>query len=73
MHKAAASPKESNKAHMKNKRKAKPTESFEQIESQIKQLEKDIQHDENVGSNYNKHIEDASFFKAYNKKESGVR
>jgi hypothetical protein len=25
---------------------------------------------QNVGSNYNKHIEDASFFKAYNKKKA---
>jgi ATP-binding cassette subfamily F protein 3 len=40
------------------------------IESQIKQLEKDIQHDDKMlASNYDKHIEDASFFIAYNKKK----
>lgn len=41
------------------------------IESQIKQLEKDIQHDDKMlSSNYDKHIEDASFFTAYNKKKA---
>jgi ATP-binding cassette subfamily F protein 3 len=40
------------------------------IESQIKQLEIDIQHDDKaLASNYDKHIEDASFFMAYNKKK----
>jgi ATP-binding cassette subfamily F protein 3 len=45
------------------------------VESQIKQLEKDIQHDDKMlASNYNKNIEDASFFKAYNKrKQSWIR
>jgi ATP-binding cassette subfamily F protein 3 len=39
------------------------------VESQIKQLEKDIQHDDKMlASNYNKNIEDASF-KAYNKRK----
>jgi ATP-binding cassette subfamily F protein 3 len=41
------------------------------IESQIKQLEKDIQQDDKMlASNYDKHIEDASFFMAYNKKKT---
>ena len=41
------------------------------IESQIQQLEKDIQHDDKMlASNYDKHIEDASFFTTYNKKKS---
>jgi len=40
------------------------------IESQIKQLEIDIQNDDKaLMSNYDKHIEDASFFMAYNKKK----
>jgi ATP-binding cassette subfamily F protein 3 len=40
------------------------------IESQIKQLEIDIQQDDKaLASNYDKHIEDASFFMAYNKKK----
>jgi ATP-binding cassette subfamily F protein 3 len=34
-------------------------------------LEKDIQHDDKMlASNYDKHIEDASFFMAYNKKKA---
>ncbi len=41
------------------------------IESQIKQLERDIQNDDKaLASNYDKHIEDAKFFTAYNKKKS---
>ena len=40
------------------------------IESQIKQLEIDIQNDDKaLASNYDKHIEDANFFIAYNKKK----
>jgi ATP-binding cassette subfamily F protein 3 len=40
------------------------------IESQIQQLEKDIQHDDKaLASNYDKHIEDANFFAAYEKKK----
>ena len=41
------------------------------IESQIKQLEIDIQNDDKaLASNYDKHIEDANFFVAYNKKKT---
>ncbi|MES2862913.1 MAG: ATP-binding cassette domain-containing protein [Bacteroidota bacterium] len=41
------------------------------IESQIKQLEIDIQNDDKeLASNYDKHIENASFFTAYNKKKA---
>jgi ATP-binding cassette subfamily F protein 3 len=40
------------------------------IESQIKQLEIDIQNDDKaLASNYDKHIEDANFFMAYTKKK----
>jgi ATP-binding cassette subfamily F protein 3 len=41
------------------------------VESNIKQLEIDIQNDDKaLASNYDKHIEDASFFVAYNKKKT---
>jgi ATP-binding cassette, subfamily F, member 3 len=40
------------------------------IESQINQLEKDIQHDDKeLANNYDKHIENAAFFSAYEKKK----
>ena len=40
------------------------------VESLIQQLEKDIQHDDReLASNYDKHIENASFFAAYEKKK----
>jgi ATP-binding cassette subfamily F protein 3 len=43
------------------------------VESQIKQLEIDIQNDDKaLASNYDKHIEDASFFMAYNKKKKDL-
>ncbi|HRG17865.1 MAG TPA: ABC-F family ATP-binding cassette domain-containing protein [Flavobacterium lutivivi] len=43
------------------------------IESQIQQLEKDIQNDDRVlASNYDKHIENASFFSAYEKKKKDL-
>ena len=43
------------------------------IESQIKQLEIDIQNDDKmVASNYDKHIENADFFVAYNKKKADL-
>lgn len=43
------------------------------IESQIQQLEKDIQHDDKeLASNYDKHIENASFFSAYEKKKKDL-
>ena len=45
----------------------------ESISKQIQQLEKDIQHDDKMlASNYDKHIEDASFFTAYNKKKADL-
>ena len=43
------------------------------ISNQIKQLEKDIQNDDKMlASNYDKHIEDAAFFVAYNKKKTDL-
>jgi ATP-binding cassette subfamily F protein 3 len=54
---------------MKKKKKESIAESFEQSESQIKQLEKDIQHDDKMlASNYNKILK-MFFFKAYNKRK----
>jgi ATP-binding cassette subfamily F protein 3 len=61
------------KLPMKSK-KGKALQNRLSNESQIKQLEKDIQHDDKMlASNYNKNIEDASFFKAYNKRRNRVR
>jgi ATP-binding cassette subfamily F protein 3 len=55
---------------MKNKKGKALQNRLSKVESQIKQLEKDIQHDDKMlASNYNKNIEDASFFKAYNKRK----
>jgi ATP-binding cassette subfamily F protein 3 len=64
--------KESNKASYEDQKKGKGLQNkLSKIESQIKQLEKDIQHDDKLlASNYDKHIEDASFFIAYNKKKA---
>jgi ATP-binding cassette subfamily F protein 3 len=43
------------------------------IESQIQQLEKEIQHDDKeLASNYDKHIENASFFAAYERKKKDL-
>ena len=60
----AASPKESNKASYEEQKKGKTLQNkLSKVESQIKQLERDIQQDD-------KHIEDAKFFTAYNKKKA---
>lgn len=43
------------------------------VESQIKQLEEDIRRDDReLESNYDKHIENASFFTAYNRKKADL-
>ena len=54
-----------------DQKKAKSLQNrLSKIESQIQQLEKDIQHDDKaLASNYDKHIEDATFFAAYEKKK----
>ena len=64
-------PKETNKISYEDQKKNKSLQNrLSKIESQIQQLEKDIQHDDKaLASNYDKHIEDASFFMAYNKKK----
>jgi ATP-binding cassette subfamily F protein 3 len=55
---------------MKNKKKGKALQNrLSKVESQIKQLEKDIQHDDKMlASNYNKILK-MFFFKAYNKRK----
>ncbi len=60
------------KASYEDQKKGKSLQNrLSKIESQIKQLEKDIQHDDKMlASNYDKHIEDANFFMAYNKKKA---
>ena len=54
-----------------DQKKAKSLQNrLSKVESQIKQLEKDIQQDDKaLASNYDKHIEDATFFMAYEKKK----
>ena len=54
-----------------DQKKAKSLQNrLSKVESQIKQMEKDIQQDDKaLASNYDKHIEDATFFMAYEKKK----
>ena len=60
------------KASYEDQKKNKSLQNrLSKIESSIKQLEKDIQADDKaLASNYDKHIEDANFFMAYNKKKA---
>jgi len=64
-------PKETNRVSYEDQKKGKSLQNrLSKIESQIKQLEIDIQNDDKaLASNYDKHIDDASFFMAYNKKK----
>ena len=66
--------KENNKASYEDQKKNKSLQNkLSKIESQIKQLERDIQHDDKMlASNYDKNIENANFFKAYNLKKSSL-
>jgi ATP-binding cassette, subfamily F, member 3 len=65
-------PKENAKVSYEDQKKSKSLQNrLSKIESQIKQLEIDIQHDDKaLASNYDKHLEDANFFMAYNKKKA---
>ncbi|WP_298392708.1 ABC-F family ATP-binding cassette domain-containing protein [Flavobacterium sp.] len=65
-------PKENTKVSYEDQKKSKSLQNrLSKIESQIQQLEKDIQNDDkSLASNYDKHIEDANFFIAYNKKKA---
>ncbi|MFL9830577.1 ABC-F family ATP-binding cassette domain-containing protein [Flavobacterium sp. ST-87] len=69
-----AAPKENKKVSYEDQKKGKTLQNrLSKIESQISHLEKDIQHDDKMlASNYDKHIEDAAFFKAYNKKKADL-
>ena len=69
-----AAPKENKKVSYEDQKKGKTLQNrLSKIESQISQLEKDIQNDDKMlASNYDKHIEDAAFFKAYNKKKEDL-
>ena len=72
--------------HAKNSKQDKQNVSYEdqkknkslqnrlsKVESQIKELEKNIQQDDKaLASNYDKHLEDAKFFVAYNKKKADL-
>ncbi|WP_310556779.1 ATP-binding cassette domain-containing protein [Flavobacterium sp.] len=62
------------KASYEDQKKSKSLQNrLSKIESQIKELEKNIQQDDKaLASNYDKHIEDASFFTAYNKKKGDL-
>ncbi|MFT3793338.1 ABC-F family ATP-binding cassette domain-containing protein [Flavobacterium sp.] len=64
-------PKEQPKLSYEDQKKNKTLQNrLSKVESQIAQLEKDIQNDDKMlASNYDKHIEDAHFFTAYNKKK----
>jgi ATP-binding cassette subfamily F protein 3 len=66
--------KENNKTSYEDQKKNKSLYNrLSKIESQIKQLEVDIQNDDKlVASNYDKHIENANFFVAYNKKKADL-
>jgi ATP-binding cassette, subfamily F, member 3 len=65
-------PKETSKLSYEDQKKGKALQNrLSKVESNIKQLERDIQNDDKaLASNYDKHIEDASFFMAYNKKKA---
>lgn len=67
-------PKENNKASYEDQKKSKSLQNkLSKVESQIKQLEIDIQKDDKaLAANYDKHIEDANFFMAYNKKKADL-
>ena len=64
-------PKENKSVSYEDQKKNKSLQNrLSKIESQIQQLEKDIQNDDKeLASNYDKHIENASFFAAYEKKK----
>ncbi|NBL64773.1 ATP-binding cassette domain-containing protein [Flavobacterium sp. NST-5] len=67
-------PKENKSLSYEEQKKNKALQNkLSKVESQIKQLETDIQNDDKMlASNYDKHIEDAAFFTAYNKKKKDL-
>ena len=66
--------KDNNKSSYEDQKKNKSLQNrLSKVESQIKQLENDIQKDDKaLAANYDKHIEDANFFMAYNKKKASL-
>ncbi len=68
------SPKETARVSYEDQKKNKSLQNrLSKIESQIKQLEEDIRKDDKaLESNYDKHIEDANFFTAYNRKKADL-
>ena len=67
-------PKDSNKVSYEEQKKNKTLQNkLSKVESLIRQLEFDISKDDKaLASNYDKHIEDANFFMAYNKKKADL-
>ncbi|WP_306564773.1 ABC transporter ATP-binding protein [Flavobacterium lindanitolerans] len=66
-------PKEKSLSYDEQKKNKALQNKLSKVESQIKQLEIDIQKDDKLlESEYDKHIEDASFFIAYNKKKKDL-
>lgn len=66
-------PKDKSQSYEDQKKGKALQNKLSKVESQIKQLENDIQKDDKLlASNYDKHIEDASFFMAYNKKKKDL-
>jgi ATP-binding cassette subfamily F protein 3 len=67
-------PKEASKLSYEDQKKGKALQNrLSKVESQIRDLERDIQNDDKaLASNYDKHIEDAAFFMAYNKKKKDL-
>ena len=66
--------KETSKLSYDDQKKSKSLQNrLSKVESSIKDLERDIQADDKaLASNYDKHIEDARFFMAYNKKKADL-
>jgi ATP-binding cassette subfamily F protein 3 len=66
--------KDSSKVSYEDQKKNKSLQNrLSKVESQIKQLEEEIRKDDKaLEANYDKHIEDASFFTAYNRKKSDL-
>ncbi|MEZ0005888.1 ATP-binding cassette subfamily F protein 3 [Flavobacterium sp. 28YEA47A] len=66
-------PKDKSLSYDEQKKNKSLQNKLSKVESQIKQLEIDIQKDDKLlESEYDKHIEDASFFIAYNKKKKDL-
>ena len=65
---------ENNSISYEDQKKNKSLQNrLSKVESQIKELEKNIQQDDKaLTSSYDKHIEDANFFTAYNKKKADL-